>query len=108
MERKIVGLIAVSTLVVGILLWSKKDAEKPPPPYRPSIAISTACSYQGMLACEISLPQDATPKEQRECTKEYLPRCVSCLNGIQHDMRSSRLDPPDECQALKQWMKRHR
>ena len=107
MERKVVGLIAVSTLVIGILLWSKQEAEKPPPRYMPTVSVAAACSIQGTLSCELALP-GATREQARECTKEYDARCVSCLRGVQLDRRFSRLEPPDECQALKQWMKKHR
>lgn len=108
MERKIVALIAVSMLVVGILLWSKRDAERPPPAYEPTIQIRAACAAQQEIWCGVTLPDGATPGQRRECVLEYFPRCMGCLSAVDHGWRKGRRGVPgDSCLALKRWKRNH-
>jgi hypothetical protein len=110
MERKIIWLIAASTVLIGILLWSSKDAAKPPPRFSPMVDIRAACETQKQFWCHLALPDDAGYPERTRCAEEYVPRCVGCLLETEYARKRERPHgaPRNGCRALQQWNKDHR
>lgn len=83
MERKIIWLIVASTLLMGILLWSKRDAQKRSPRFSPTIDVRTACDAQKQQWCDLVMPDGATSAEKYRCMYDYMPRCVGCLVTVE-------------------------
>lgn len=110
MERKIIWLIAASTVLMGILLWSKRDAEKPTPRFSPTVDIQSACVVQREHWCSLALSQSSSEQDWYRCRVEYTPRCVACLVAVEYARKhGTRYDTrPTECAGLARWKNKHR
>ena len=97
MERKMIWLIVGATLLMGLLLWSRRDARKPTPRFSPTVDIQSACEAQKEHWCALAVPDGASQQDWYHCRTEFTPRCISCLveieharkHGVERDARSS-------------------